>query len=80
MKVPVLETNDQTGFDSIKELATISNSIVGFDNDTFFFMPRDPLTATLNQDVPIGYNMGVIAITGLSEAFSRYPTTGTGSD
>ena len=76
MKVPILETNDQTGFDAIKELATISNSIVGFDNDTFFFMPRDPLTAVLNQDVPIGYNMGVIAITGLSEAFSRYPTTG----
>lgn len=76
MKVPILSTNEQTGFDVIKELATLSNSIVGFDNDTFFFMPRDPLTATLNQDIPIGYNMGVIAIEDLGTAFAEYPTTG----
>ena len=35
-------TNRRTGFDILKDIAIVTNSILGFDNDTFFIRPREP--------------------------------------
>ena len=76
MKVPRLDTNEQTGFEVIKALATLSNSIVGFDNDTFFFLPREPLTASLALDLSAIDNTGLVTINDLSRALNEYPASG----
>ena len=34
-------TNGRTGFDVLKDIAILTNSILGFDNDTFFTRPRE---------------------------------------
>ena len=38
-------TNGRTGFDVLKDIAIITNSILGFENDTFFTRPREPQKA-----------------------------------
>ena len=38
-------TNGRTGFDILKDIAIVTNSILGFDNDTFFVRPREPQKA-----------------------------------
>lgn len=38
-------TNGRTGFDVLKDIAIITNSILGFKNDTFFMRPREPQKA-----------------------------------
>lgn len=38
-------TNGRTGFDILKDIAIITNSIIGFKNDTFFMRPREPQKA-----------------------------------
>jgi len=38
-------TNGRTGFDVLKDIAIITNSIIGFKNDTFFMRPREPQSA-----------------------------------
>ena len=35
-------TNGRTGFDILKAIAILTNSILGFKNDTFFLRPREP--------------------------------------
>ena len=35
-------TNGRTGFDILRAVAMLTNSILGFKNDTFFFRPRAP--------------------------------------
>ena len=34
-------TNGRTGFDILKDIAILTNAILGFKNDTFFMRPRD---------------------------------------
>ena len=38
-------TNGRTGFDILKDIAIVTNSILGFKNDTFFMRPREPQRA-----------------------------------
>ena len=38
-------TNGRTGFDVLKDIAILTNSIIGFKNDTFFLRPREPQKA-----------------------------------
>ena len=38
-------TNGRTGFDILKDIAIVTNSVLGFDNDTFFLRPREPQKA-----------------------------------
>ena len=38
-------TNGRTGFDILKDIAIVTNSILGFKNDTFFMRPREPQKA-----------------------------------
>ena len=38
-------TNGRTGFDVLKDIAIVTNAILGFKNDTFFLRPREPQKA-----------------------------------
>ncbi|RKU20999.1 hypothetical protein C6499_22530 [Candidatus Poribacteria bacterium] len=38
-------TNGRTGFDVLKDIAILTNAIIGFKNDTFFMRPREPQKA-----------------------------------
>ena len=38
-------TNGRTGFDVLKDIAIVTNSIIGFKNGTFFLRPREPQKA-----------------------------------
>lgn len=40
-----VRTNGRTGFDVLKDIAIVTNSILGFKNDTFFIRPREPQKA-----------------------------------
>ena len=40
-----VRTNGRTGFDVLKDIAVVTNSILGFKNDTFFIRPREPQKA-----------------------------------
>lgn len=40
-----VHTNGRTGFDVLKDIAIVTNSILGFKNDTFFIRPREPQKA-----------------------------------
>ena len=42
-------TNGRTGFDILKAIAILTNSILGFKNDTFFLRPREPQHALSNN-------------------------------
>ena len=44
-KLSEVLTNGRTGFDVLKDIAIVTNSILGFKNDTFFLMPREPQKA-----------------------------------
>ena len=38
-------TNGRTGFDILKDIAIVTNSVLGFKNDMFFMRPREPQKA-----------------------------------
>ncbi|MDE0398855.1 MAG: hypothetical protein OXL96_13755 [Candidatus Poribacteria bacterium] len=40
-----IPTNGRTGFDILKDIAIVTNSVLGFKNDTFFMHPREPQKA-----------------------------------
>ena len=40
-----VRTNGRTGFDVLKDIAVVTNAILGFKNDTFFMRPREPQKA-----------------------------------
>ena len=67
-------TNGRTGFDVLKDIAIITNSILGFDNDTFFMRPREP------QKAVNGGGSGITAtqqeITADDLNWGSFPTTG----
>ena len=51
-KVSELLTNGMTGYDVLRQISIITNSIIGFKNDEFFIVPRDPRTAKLMTTLP----------------------------
>ena len=50
--VPVLETNERTSWDILKDAAIMTDGVIAFDKDTFVFQPRTPLKAKLSQSIP----------------------------
>ena len=66
-------TNGRTGFDVLKDIAIITNSILGFENDTFFMRPREPQKA-------INASSGVTAtqhtITAADLNWGEFPSEG----
>ena len=67
-------TNGHTGFDILKDIAIITNSIIGFKNDTFFMRPREP------QKAVNGGGSGITAtqrtITAAERNWGEFPSTG----
>ena len=50
-RVSLLETNDRTGYDIMRDIANITSSIIGFDNEQFFMFPRETKRAKLTSGV-----------------------------
>lgn len=67
-------TNGRTGFDILKDIAILTNSILGFKNDTFFLRPREP------QKAVNGGGSGITAtqqaITAADLNWGQFPTEG----
>jgi len=67
-------TNGRTGFDVLKDIAIVTNSILGFEGDLFFMRPREPQKA-LN-----GGGSGITAtqqqITADELNWGNYPSEG----
>lgn len=66
-------TNGRTGFDILKDIAIITNSIIGFKNDTFFMRPREPQKA-LNGSSGITVTQTTISVVDLN--WGEFPSTG----
>ena len=47
LRMPVLQTNERTGWAIISEIARMTNSIIGFEGSRVVFRPRGIFTATL---------------------------------
>ena len=67
-------TNGRTGFDILKDIAILTNSIIGFKNDTFFMRPREP------QKAVNGGGSGITAtqrsVTAAKPNWGEFPSTG----
>ena len=67
-------TNGRTGFDVLKDIAIVTNSIIGFKNDTFFLIPRDPQQAVNGGGSGITATQRNITATDLN--WGSYPSEG----
>ena len=68
-----VHTNGRTGFDVLKDIAIVTNSILGFKNDTFFLRPREPQKA-VNGSSGITATQTTLTATQLN--WGSYPTEG----
>ena len=66
-------TNGRTGFDVLKDIAIVTNSILGFKNDTFFIRPREPQKA-VNGSSGITATQTTITATDLN--WGEFPSEG----
>ena len=66
-------TNGRTGFDVLKDIAIVTNSIIGFKNDTFFIRPREPQKA-VNGSSGITATQTTITATDLN--WGEFPSEG----
>lgn len=67
-------TNGRTGFDVLKDIAIVTNSVLGFKNDTFFLRPREPQTAENGGGSGITATQRNITATDLN--WGTYPSEG----
>ena len=68
-----VRTNGRTGFDVLKDIAVVTNSILGFKNDTFFMRPREPQQA-INASSGVTATQTTITATGLN--WGAFPNSG----
>ena len=66
-------TNGRTGFDVLKDIAVITNSIIGFENDTFFIRPREPQKAANSSS---GITATQRTITAIDLNWGEFPSEG----
>ena len=66
-------TNGRTGFDILKDIAIVTNSIIGFKNDTFFMRPREPQKA-VNASSGITATQTTISVVDLN--WGEFPREG----
>ena len=76
-KVPLLSTNERSPYDILNDIAKMTNSIFGINDDKFFIKPREPRKAKLS----IGISDSQIGTIGLSSGShnwtpSSYPESG----
>ena len=66
-------TNGRTGFDLLKDIAVVTNSILGFKGDSFFMRPREPQQA-INASSGVTATQTTITATGLN--WGAFPNSG----
>lgn len=69
-----VRTNGRTGFDVLKDIAVVTNSILGFKNDTFFIRPREPQKALNGGGSGITATQTTVTATKLN--WGEFPTEG----
>lgn len=67
-RIPILETNNRTAYEIIREIARLTNSIISFDGETFTLKPRD-------TDAPAQYSLDLNAYTLEQPIEDITPTT-----
>ena len=67
-------TNGRTGFDVLKDIAMLTNAILGFKNDTFFLRPREPQKALSNNGSGISATQQAITAKDLN--WGEFPSEG----
>lgn len=67
-------TNGRTGFDVLKDIAIVTNCILGFKNDTFFMRPREPQKAVNGGGSGITATQTNITATDLN--WGEFPSEG----
>ena len=67
-------TNGRTGFDILKDIAILTNSILGFKNDTFFMRPREPQKARNGGGSGITATQQAITVDTLN--WGQFPSEG----
>ena len=67
-------TNGRTGFDILKDIAIVTNSIIGFKNDTFFMRPREPQKAVSNNGSGISATQTTLTAKDLN--WGQFPSEG----
>ena len=72
-RVPVLKTNNRTGYEILREMSKITSSLIGFNKSTFSFIPRGPLKARLSS---AGISTGTVSSIGYSNANTVFPNEG----
>ncbi len=72
-RVALLETNDRSGYDVLRELALITNSVIGFYNEQFFFINREPYRAETSASIP---ETGTVNTISYANANRVFPTSG----
>ena len=70
-----VKTNGRTGFDVLKDIAIITNSVLGFKNDTFFLIPREPQKAVNGGGSGITATQTTLTAKDLNWG-NRYPSEG----
>ena len=68
-----VRTNGRTGFDVLKDIAVVTNAILGFKNDTFFMRPREPQQA-INASSGVTATQTTITATDLN--WGAFPNSG----
>ena len=66
-------TNGRTGFDLLKDIAVVTNSILGFKGDSFFMRPREPQQA-INASSGVTATQTTITATDLN--WGAFPNSG----
>ena len=66
-------TNGRTRFDVLKDIAIITNSILGFKNDTFFIRPREHQKASVGSS---GITATQTTITAVNLNWGEFPSEG----
>ena len=51
-RIPLLLTNERTGYDVLRDISILTQSIIGFDKDVFFMTPRESRLAYLQTTLP----------------------------
>ena len=69
-----IRTNGRTGFDILKDIAIVTNSIIGFKNNTFFMRPREPKKARNGGGSGITATQTYIIATDLN--WGQFPSEG----
>ena len=75
--LPILETNDRTGFEIINQMASLALCYIGFDsNGQFFMKPKFPIKSDLGSSGSGMYNASVTTITDRNRQ-REFPISGT---